>query len=89
MSLGVLLIGNYPPPYGGVPRYIENLAPFLANQGWDVHVLSTGHSGQSSGTAGYGVQAPLVAQGSVGIAPRRISPWCTARPSRPDAWRTP
>jgi glycosyltransferase involved in cell wall biosynthesis len=46
MSRAVLLIGNYPPPYGGVPRYIENLAPFLAEQGWDVHVLSTGHSGQ-------------------------------------------
>ena len=45
MSRGCLLIGNYPPPYGGVPRYIENLAPFLATLGWDVHVLSAGRSG--------------------------------------------
>jgi glycosyltransferase involved in cell wall biosynthesis len=45
MSRGVLLIGNYPPPYGGVPSYIENLAPFLAERGWDVHVLSMGRSG--------------------------------------------
>jgi glycosyltransferase involved in cell wall biosynthesis len=45
MSPGVLLLGNYPPPYGGVPRYIENLAPFLVSRGWRVHVLSIGHSG--------------------------------------------
>ncbi|MEP6688133.1 MAG: glycosyltransferase family 4 protein, partial [Gemmatimonadales bacterium] len=45
MSRAALLIGNYPPPYGGVPRYIENLAPHLASLGWDVHVLSSGHTG--------------------------------------------
>jgi glycosyltransferase involved in cell wall biosynthesis len=45
MSRGILLLGNYPPPYGGVPRYIENLAPFLVSRGWQVHVLSIGHSG--------------------------------------------
>ena len=26
MRPSVLLIGNYPPPYGGVPRYIELLS---------------------------------------------------------------
>jgi glycosyltransferase involved in cell wall biosynthesis len=45
MRPGVLLIGNYPPPYGGVPRYIENLAPYLVERGWDVHVLSGGRTG--------------------------------------------
>ena len=45
MTRGILLLGNYPPPYGGVPRYIENLAPFLVSRGWRVHVLSIGHSG--------------------------------------------
>ena len=45
MSRAALLIGNYPPPYGGVPRYIENLAPFLADRGWDVHVVSSGRTG--------------------------------------------
>ena len=45
MKRGVLLIGNYPPPYGGVPRVIENLAAFLAEQGWRVHVVSGGRSG--------------------------------------------
>lgn len=45
MTRGILLLGNYPPPYGGVPRYIENLAPFLVARGWRVHVLSIGHSG--------------------------------------------
>jgi glycosyltransferase involved in cell wall biosynthesis len=47
MTRSVLLIGNYPPPYGGVPRYLENLAPFLAADGWVVHVVSTGRSGIS------------------------------------------
>jgi phosphatidylinositol alpha-1,6-mannosyltransferase len=45
MTRGILLLGNYPPPYGGVPRYIENLAPFLVSRGWSVHVLSIGHTG--------------------------------------------
>jgi glycosyltransferase involved in cell wall biosynthesis len=41
----ILILGNYPPPYGGVPRHIEYLAPYLADKGWDVHVLSGGTSG--------------------------------------------
>ncbi|MEP7175151.1 MAG: glycosyltransferase, partial [Gemmatimonadales bacterium] len=41
----MLLIGNYPPPYGGVPRVIENLSAFLAERGWAVHVLSGGRTG--------------------------------------------
>ncbi len=36
----VLLIGNHPPPFGGVPSHIASLAPFLANRGWKVTVLS-------------------------------------------------
>jgi glycosyltransferase involved in cell wall biosynthesis len=45
MKRGALLIGNYPPPYGGVPRVIENFAGFLTERGWSVHVLSGGRSG--------------------------------------------
>lgn len=41
----ILIIGNYPPPFGGVPRHIEYLAPYLVEKGWDVHVLSGGYSG--------------------------------------------
>jgi glycosyltransferase involved in cell wall biosynthesis len=41
----VLLIGNFPPPHGGVPRHLEELAPHLARAGFDVHVLSGGDSG--------------------------------------------
>lgn len=40
MSKGILLFGNHPPPFGGVPTHIQYLAPFLAARGWDVHVLS-------------------------------------------------
>lgn len=36
----ILLIGNYPPPYGGIPVHLELLAPYLVQQGWDVHVLA-------------------------------------------------
>ncbi len=36
----ILLIGNHPPPYGGVPVHIEQLAPFLVQRGWRVVVLS-------------------------------------------------
>ena len=36
---GILLIGNYPPPFGGVPTHIEYLADHLARQ-----VLNIKHS---------------------------------------------
>jgi glycosyltransferase involved in cell wall biosynthesis len=45
MAKSILLIGNYPPPFGGVPSHIECLAPYLASKGWDVHILSSGRSG--------------------------------------------
>jgi len=41
----VLLVGNYPPPFGGVPRHLECLAPHLIDKGWEVQVLSGGRSG--------------------------------------------
>ncbi|MBA2458814.1 MAG: glycosyltransferase family 4 protein [Gemmatimonadales bacterium] len=48
---GILLIGNYPPPFGGVPRHIEDLVPYLVQAGWQVHVLS---GGTGSGLKGHG-----------------------------------
>lgn len=36
----ILIFGNYPPPYGGVPAHLKLLAPYLAQSGWNVHVLS-------------------------------------------------
>lgn len=41
----VLLIGNYPPPFGGVPNHIERLSIYLTKRGWKCHVLSGGTSG--------------------------------------------
>ena len=38
----VLLIGNIPPPYGGVPAHIATVSPYLVKQGWNVIVLSSG-----------------------------------------------
>ncbi len=39
-SRGVLVLGNYPPPFGGVPRHIQLLAPALLDAGWRVHVVT-------------------------------------------------
>ena len=39
MKKSILIIGNYPPPFGGIPVHLEYLAPYLASRGWDVHVL--------------------------------------------------
>lgn len=44
---GILMIGNYPPPYGGVPHHIERLSAVLSEADWDVHVLSGGTSGNT------------------------------------------
>lgn len=41
----ILLIGNYPPPFGGVPLHIELLSGYLTARGWSCHVLSGGVTG--------------------------------------------
>ena len=38
----ILLIGNYPPPYGGVPHHLEQLSEGLSRKGHSVVVLSGG-----------------------------------------------
>jgi glycosyltransferase involved in cell wall biosynthesis len=43
----VLLIGNFPPPYGGIPTHLAYLAPYLAARGWDVHILSLKNSAET------------------------------------------
>lgn len=40
MRKRLLLLGNYPPPYGGVPTHIKYLADYLAARDWDLHVVS-------------------------------------------------
>jgi len=45
MKKNILIIGNYPPPYGGVPHHIERLTEYLVDKGWSCHVLSGGTSG--------------------------------------------
>jgi glycosyltransferase involved in cell wall biosynthesis len=47
--MGILLVGNYPPPFGGVPKHLEDLVPYLVRTGWDVHVLSGGTTGLQRG----------------------------------------
>jgi glycosyltransferase involved in cell wall biosynthesis len=51
---GILLVGNYPPPFGGVPRHLEDLVPHLVRSGWDVHVLS-GPAGPDMQANGYAI----------------------------------
>lgn len=45
MKKNILIIGNYPPPYGGVPHHIERLTQYLTEKGWNCHVLAGGTSG--------------------------------------------
>lgn len=56
---GVLLFGNHPPPFGGVPTHVKDLAGHLASRGWTVHVLSmAGARAAPQLTSGYTVHRP-------------------------------
>jgi glycosyltransferase involved in cell wall biosynthesis len=54
MKPGVLLLGNYPPPFGGVPSHLRDLSSHLAARGWQVHVIvgKTHHFGIERPEAG-------------------------------------
>lgn len=39
----ILIVGNFPPPFGGVPRVLEYLVASLRQAGWSVAILS--HAG--------------------------------------------
>ena len=59
MARGILLIGNFPPPFGGIPTHLAYLAPFLSARGWDVHVLSTKYRLTSpEGVDGFTLHSP-------------------------------
>jgi glycosyltransferase involved in cell wall biosynthesis len=63
MRRSVLLLGNHPPPFGGVPSHIEYLATHLASNGWEVHVVSmTGPRGIPVVQNGYTVHRPSRAE---------------------------
>lgn len=48
MKKNILIIGNFPPPYGGVPHHIERLVEYLTDNKWDCHVLSAGTTGNET-----------------------------------------
>lgn len=59
MRRSVLLLGNHPPPFGGVPTHIEYLSTYLAARGWDVHVVSmTGPRSPAESRNGYTIHRP-------------------------------
>ncbi len=59
MRPGVLLFGNHPPPYGGVPTHVQDLAGHLAGRGWAVHVLAMeGPRREPELTGGYTIHRP-------------------------------
>jgi len=59
MQPGVLLFGNHPPPYGGVPSHVQDLAAHLAGRGWAVHVLAMeGPRREPERTLGYTIHRP-------------------------------
>ena len=43
--MNILILGNYPPPYGGVPHHIERLSNHLSQLGHTCHIISGGTSG--------------------------------------------
>lgn len=72
------MIGNFPPPFGGVPCHVEQVSAYLAGRGWDVHVLSGGTSGTER-RDGVTIYKP-----SYG---RKLLAWARARNRRRfDAW---
>ena len=44
---GILIMGNYPPPYGGIPTHLMLHADWLVTHGWQVHIMSDGPSASS------------------------------------------
>jgi glycosyltransferase involved in cell wall biosynthesis len=59
VTTGVLLFGNHPPPFGGVPSHVQDLAGHLAGRGWAVHVLSmAGPRRPLERTGGYSIHRP-------------------------------
>lgn len=55
---GILLFGNHPPPFGGVPSHLHYLASYLAERGWRVHVLSMAGARREPETHRYTVHRP-------------------------------
>ena len=45
MRKSILFLGNYPPPYGGVPHHLERLTNHLSSSGYECFVLAGGSSG--------------------------------------------
>lgn len=70
-SKHLLLIGNYPPPYGGVPRHFEYVIPHLLKNHWTVDVLSGGNKGTMQ-QAGLTVYKPTQWQRYLSFARQKL-----------------
>ncbi len=87
----ILLIGNFPPPFGGVPTHLRQLSEHLRTHDWDVHVLAMktefrGVQRVAPSLTVYGVSKPLLLSGL--LDPRNRVPRAeTARRSYPDLRR--
>ncbi|MEQ1855563.1 MAG: glycosyltransferase family 4 protein [Longimicrobiales bacterium] len=87
-------MGNFPPPYGGVPAHLADLAPFLAERGWRVTVLSPVGGREDSGAEfqlvrdnrGKGrktaAAAALLAESALRGEARRALQWRSTMPVR-------
>jgi len=73
MNKRILLLGNYPPPYGGVPVHIRYLAPYLVESGWEVYILSTGFPTGIHHIDGYTVYKPSKIDKFIKFIPPAIS----------------
>lgn len=69
MTRCIVLFGNHPPPFGGVPSHIEYLAQYLVERGWDVHVISmTGAAAEPRARGGYTIHRPSTATRFLALA---------------------
>ncbi len=78
MGKTILILGNYPPPYGGVPHHIDLLTQHLVARGWTCHILAGGTQGEMHGR-GLHVYKPTLLSKLVGwvrqIGNRQFARW--------------
>ena len=60
VSKNILILGIYPPPFGGISTHLKNLIPSLVRNDFNVHVFSAGYSGGTFDEEGLFVYKPSI-----------------------------
>lgn len=83
----ILILGNYPPPYGGVQHHIDRLTQHLCGNGWDCHVLAGGTLGTSR-RGPLTVSKPTWREKGLGAMATSFRPALWAWAAESSVWRT-